>query len=662
MSIISEEDKSREGFKPHTRSRSDMSGLPDTTKRASAPSTKESDSGSVHFGRTRGKLSRIQRQQASTSSTGTSRSITIHSEDIPPMGEEEVGDMRWVEFLTLVDQNGGQYRPRSSTPAAYGGFSDIWQCDAVFSDDEDGVVAVKKLRAVKLPPGLDDSQTTKKLLGRLTKELRVWMRLQHPNVAPFRGNVSNYLEAHPEADRMKLAQGVATGLEYLHSSSPVVVHGDMKPSTSLREAGNARWIAPELLLEEGVSRSSWNARATSQLSLTPSPSQILTDDIPFKGIPDGQLVIARHKGASPIPDGAVYPSFNPGSELMEILHSCWNTNHQARPEVGEVVKLLNSTHAGSEPSALLRTSSNHAATRKNTAIPTLEATTPSTPKTSKISPYVLTPPVTPAKAKIEAKSLESTFAQKSRSKPVIKTRTPGQLSQPLTTPSKPLGRKVSPNIGSQTTTRSPRPTLEGSSGTPHEKTIAIPTSEAPTPSSSKTSKTSSSVLTPPITTAKAKIEAKSLESTLAQKNRSKPALKARAPGQLSRPLTTPSKPLGRKASPNIGAPTTTPSSRLIIRPTPQNSSSTPHEKNKAIPISEAPTPSSSKTSKISSSFLIPPVTPTKPKIASKSLESTLVQKNRSEPVLKGRTPRQLWQPSTRPSKHPGRKTLPTLEF
>ncbi|KAG8944570.1 hypothetical protein FRC04_001693 [Tulasnella sp. 424] len=514
MSIISEEDKSREGFKPHTRSRSDMSGLPDTTKRASAPSTKESDSGSVHFGRTRGKLSRIQRQQASTSSTGTSRSITIHSEDIPPMGEEEVGDMRWVEFLTLVDQNGGQYRPRSSTPAAYGGFSDIWQCDAVFSDDEDGVVAVKKLRAVKLPPGLDDSQTTKKLLGvRCASETRYqihanrnyWFSASQKSsglyclreiaiISPWfsRGNVSNYLEAHPEADRMKLAQGVATGLEYLHSSSPVVVHGDMKPSTSLREAGNARWIAPELLLEEGVSRSSWNARATSQLSLTPSPSQILTDDIPFKGIPDGQLVIARHKGASPIPDGAVYPSFNPGSELMEILHSCWNTNHQARPEVGEVVKLLNSTHAGSEPSAtqnsqeprattgpqmftsedvqpptihglsqllntaishmnlpgtdsqagdvsvplsvlqeilglgrthpqLLRTSSNHAATRKNTAIPTLEATTPSTPKTSKISPYVLTPPVTPAKAKIEAKSLESTFAQKSPINDAIET-------------------------------------------------------------------------------------------------------------------------------------------------------------------------------------------------------------------------------------------------
>lgn len=82
--------------------------------------------------------------QASASRARTCRAVTstsFYSEDIPPMEEEEVGDMRWVRFVTLVDQRGGQYRQRSSTPTAYGGFSDIWQCDAVLSDGSSVVVS-----------------------------------------------------------------------------------------------------------------------------------------------------------------------------------------------------------------------------------------------------------------------------------------------------------------------------------------------------------------------------------------------------------------------------------------------------------------------------------------------------------------------------------------
>lgn len=350
-----------------------------------------------------GGLSQGHQQEASKDSTVTSRTLTsplFYSEDIPPMKDEDVRDMRWVGFVTLVDHQGGQYRSRSSAPTAFGGFSDIWQCDTRFFDGSTAVVAVKKLRAVKLPPGLDKSQTSKKLLGRLKKELRVWMRLRHRNVAPLlgftfdeeiaiispwfgHGNVSDYLAAHPEADRMKLVQGVAAGLEHLHSSSPVVVHGDMKPdnvlidqlgcpriidfglskiveedpslssfrSASLREAGNARWIAPELLLEEGASRS----RQTDMFSFGCVALFIFTGDVPFKGTLDGQLVIARYKGASPIQDGATYPNLETGSALMEVLRACWNLDPQGRPEIGDVVKLLNPAHPGSGPSAVSKT-------------------------------------------------------------------------------------------------------------------------------------------------------------------------------------------------------------------------------------------------------------------------------------------------------------------
>lgn len=51
-----------------------------------------------------------------------------------------MGDKPWVRFITLGDQKGGQYRQRSSTPVAYGGFSDIWKCDAILSDGSEMVV------------------------------------------------------------------------------------------------------------------------------------------------------------------------------------------------------------------------------------------------------------------------------------------------------------------------------------------------------------------------------------------------------------------------------------------------------------------------------------------------------------------------------------------
>jgi len=54
-------------------------------------------------------------------------------------------------------------------------------------------------------------------------------------VMPFysNGNLYEYLGCHPEAQRFQLLLQMAAGLRYLHSHSPVVVHGDIKPDNVL---------------------------------------------------------------------------------------------------------------------------------------------------------------------------------------------------------------------------------------------------------------------------------------------------------------------------------------------------------------------------------------------------------------------------------------------
>lgn len=183
----------------------------------------------------------------------------FYSEDILPLTEEEAGDGRWVRFLTLVHDQGGHYRPRCSAPAAYGGFSDVWQCDTRFADGSKVVVSPKsvisgssidiiyhlpggrqKAPGRQSPTGIKQVSNEEKnaggkskfqspvlliintpLLQRLKGELRVWMRLQHPNVAPLigfnfdgeialispwfsYGNISIYIRDHPEADKWRL--------------------------------------------------------------------------------------------------------------------------------------------------------------------------------------------------------------------------------------------------------------------------------------------------------------------------------------------------------------------------------------------------------------------------------------------------------------------------
>ncbi|KAI5121980.1 hypothetical protein M0805_001813 [Coniferiporia weirii] len=128
---------------------------------------------------------------------------------------------------------------------AYGGYSDIFTgyCSVEPSDGHGSLkVAIKRLRVHTM----GDEKFQKKLV----KELRIWIRLDHPYILPLHGflfednnypslvsiwmengTVLTYLESHPGCDLQQMVLRIAEGIEYLHNEG--VIHSDIKPENIL---------------------------------------------------------------------------------------------------------------------------------------------------------------------------------------------------------------------------------------------------------------------------------------------------------------------------------------------------------------------------------------------------------------------------------------------
>ncbi|TFK56742.1 kinase-like protein [Heliocybe sulcata] len=218
-------------------------------------------------------------------------------------------------------------------------------------------IALKVLRPYSMKENPD------KMRKDFRREALQWRQLRHPNIYPFLGlwdkmagdrmclispwssygDLTKFLDEHPNHDRLRLARDVAEGLQYLHGRQPPLVHGDLKGANILIDSqtracisdfgiskflqdhgtttvtthskGTLRWMAPEQL--KGGDPSKARSTASDVYSLSHVFVEIYTGEYPWPDLPQDIAVISKFvAGERPTrPDGIP-------DTIWAIIESC----------------------------------------------------------------------------------------------------------------------------------------------------------------------------------------------------------------------------------------------------------------------------------------------------------------------------------------------------
>ncbi|KAG8958338.1 hypothetical protein FRC03_009216 [Tulasnella sp. 419] len=175
------------------------------------------------------------------------------------------------------------------------------------------------------------------------------------------GNLIEYLQSHPNANRLSLASDVTKALRYLHSIP--VVHGDLKGENILVNSNGSACLCDfgmsqfldEALRITGFTTSTANTGGTNRylapelLDEVPKTTesdmwafgcvimQTLTDQLPYQQLNrPSALVLAITRGE---------PPYNQNSDfirdsLWSCLTKCWSTDPEERPTISDLARHL----------------------------------------------------------------------------------------------------------------------------------------------------------------------------------------------------------------------------------------------------------------------------------------------------------------------------------
>ncbi|KAF8835872.1 kinase-like protein [Paxillus ammoniavirescens] len=265
-------------------------------------------------------------------------------------------------------------------PVASGGYGIVYKCSLRDGNDSSLVVAVKSFR-YEIPL---NSEPEPKFSKTLRREIKVWRELRHPNIVPLLGiaygfgsaistvspwicggPLHAYLDARDAglnlSDRFGLLEGVAAGLDYLHSFP--VVHGDLSSGNILidddgkarlsdfglctvvgglsggssfgwatRRPGAIPWAAPELVLPPDTVQP---CTASDIFSFGCIMLQILSGQIPWGKMNVCEIILALSRGKH-----APRLEHRPICQRdWDFIQRCWSSA-DVRPTVGDVVNFI----------------------------------------------------------------------------------------------------------------------------------------------------------------------------------------------------------------------------------------------------------------------------------------------------------------------------------
>ncbi|KAF9791125.1 kinase-like domain-containing protein [Thelephora terrestris] len=258
---------------------------------------------------------------------------------------------------------------RTSDVLYSGGYADVWKGKHCGQD-----VAVKVIRTFS-------NSDFGKVIGRFCKEAITWKTLRHPNVLPLigvtmtevkfamisdwmaNGNLNEFVEANPDADRLKLLGDTARGLIYIHERG--VVHGDLKganilidqtrrarladfglltvisdpenplPSSSYAPGGTARWMSPECIFPQNFGvKTSRPSKPSDCYSLGMVIYETISGNPPFHEDRDLAVFVKVLAGERP------HRELGFVNSLWYMLERCWMPQPSDRPSVENVLQCL----------------------------------------------------------------------------------------------------------------------------------------------------------------------------------------------------------------------------------------------------------------------------------------------------------------------------------